>query len=79
VVGFDDVELARYAGLTTVGQPLELSGARAAELLVSSLDGSEISTATHHLPLELVVRDTTAPPDRGRKPAVGSAAGELSG
>jgi DNA-binding LacI/PurR family transcriptional regulator len=61
VVGFDDVELARYAGLTTVAQPLELSGARAAELLLSSLDGSEVSTSRHDLPLELVVRDTTAP------------------
>ena len=36
VVGFDDVELARYAGLTTVAQPLELSGARAAELLLAA-------------------------------------------
>ena len=66
VVGFDDVELARYAGLTTVAQPLELSGARAAELLLASLDGSEISTARHDLPLELVVRGTTAPADPGR-------------
>jgi LacI family transcriptional regulator len=75
VVGFDDVELARYAGLTTVAQPLELSGARAAELLVASLDGRDLSTATHHLPLELVVRDTTAPPRSRDKPAVGSSAG----
>ena len=37
VIGFDDVELARYAGLTTVAQPLEASGARGAELL---LDGA---------------------------------------
>jgi LacI family transcriptional regulator len=71
VVGFDDFELARYAGLTTVAQPLELSGARAAELLLASLDGSEISTARHHLPLELVVRDTTAPAD-GSKIAAGA-------
>ena len=69
VVGFDDVELARYAELTTVAQPLELSGARAAELLLSSLDGSEISTSRHHLPLELVVRDTTAPADESKTEA----------
>ncbi len=62
VVGFDDVELARYAGLTTVAQPLAVSGTKGAELLLASLDGSEISTPRQHLPLELVVRDTTAPP-----------------
>ena len=39
VVGFDDVELARYAGLTTVAQPLEVSGTRGAELLLSALEG----------------------------------------
>jgi len=62
VVGFDDVELARYAGLTTVAQPLAVSGTRGAKLLLSSLEGSEIPTPRQHLPLELVVRDTTAPP-----------------
>src|ERR671916_741155 len=41
VVGFDDVELARYAGLTTVAQPLEVSGTRGAELLLSSLEGTQ--------------------------------------
>ena len=41
VVGFDDVELARYAGLTTVAQPLEISGTRGAELLLTALEGTE--------------------------------------
>jgi DNA-binding LacI/PurR family transcriptional regulator len=82
VVGFDDVELARYAGLTTVAQPLERSGARGAELLLSSLDGGEISTPRQHLPLELVVRGTTAQPRAGIRPiapVAGTAAGEPSG
>jgi LacI family transcriptional regulator len=65
VVGFDDVELARYAGLTTVGQPLELSGARGAELLLSALEGEDVLQARQHLSLELVVRGTTAPPREG--------------
>jgi DNA-binding LacI/PurR family transcriptional regulator len=39
VVGFDDVEVARYARLTTVAQPLEASGALAAELLLDALMG----------------------------------------
>jgi DNA-binding LacI/PurR family transcriptional regulator len=62
VVGFDDVELARYAGLTTVAQPLEVSGSRGAELLLSALEGTESSGPSQHLPLELVVRGTTAAP-----------------
>jgi DNA-binding LacI/PurR family transcriptional regulator len=68
VVGFDDVELARYAGLTTVAQPLAVSGTKGAELLLSSLDGSEIPATRQHLPLELVVRSTTAPPGSGPVP-----------
>jgi DNA-binding LacI/PurR family transcriptional regulator len=69
VVGFDDVELARYAGLTTVAQPLEDSGTRGAELLLAALDGESVPELRQHLRLELVVRGTTAPPpgreDRG--------------
>jgi LacI family transcriptional regulator len=65
VVGFDDVELARYAGLTTVAQPLEASGTRGAEILLSALEGEEVLRAREHLPLELVVRGTTAPPRDG--------------
>ena len=62
VVGFDDVELARYAGLTTVAQPLEDSGTRGAELLLAALDGEGVPELRQHLGLELVVRGTTAPP-----------------
>ena len=62
VVGFDDVELARYAGLTTIAQPLEVSGALGAELLLAALDGRAVPVPRQHLPLELVIRGTTAPP-----------------
>lgn len=65
VVGFDDVELARYAGLTTVAQPLEDSGMKGAELLLSALEGEDVLQARQHLSLELVVRGTTAPPREG--------------
>src|SRR4051794_14715173 len=41
VIGFDDIELARYCGLTTVAQPLEASGARGADLLLEALGGGE--------------------------------------
>ncbi len=61
VVGFDDIELARYAGLTTIAQPLEVSGARGAELLLAAVDGRAVPEPRQRLPLELVIRGTTAP------------------
>jgi DNA-binding LacI/PurR family transcriptional regulator len=67
VVGYDDIELARYAGLTTVAQPLEESGRRGAELLLAALGGTPAKG--RQLPVELVVRATTGPPERrGRSP-----------
>jgi DNA-binding LacI/PurR family transcriptional regulator len=66
VVGFDDIELARWAGLTTVAQPLQESGACGAELLLAALEGAP--ARGRRLPLELVRRTTSAPPGtmRGR-------------
>jgi LacI family transcriptional regulator len=65
VVGYDDIELARYAGLTTVAQPLEESGARGAELLIAALAGER--PAGKQFPVELVARETTGPPGRQRR------------
>jgi len=59
VVGFDDIELARWAGLTTVAQPLEESGACGAELLLAALEGAP--ARGRRLELELVRRTTTGP------------------
>jgi DNA-binding LacI/PurR family transcriptional regulator len=68
VVGFDDIEVARYVGLTTVAQPLEQSGVQGARLLLRALEGAE--RTAQRLALRLVVRSTTAPPsdDRGTTP-----------
>jgi LacI family transcriptional regulator len=62
VVGFDDIEIARYAGLTTVAQPLEESGTRGARLLLGALEGERSSA--ERLALRLVVRRTPAAPPR---------------
>ena len=71
VVGYDDIDLAAPMGLTTVRQPLERSGARAADLMVSAIGapGSSLGAAsgqrTHFdelMDLELVARSTTRPP-----------------
>jgi LacI family transcriptional regulator len=65
VVGYDDIELARYAGLTTVAQPLEESGACGAELLLAALEGT--AAGGRQLPVELVVRSSTAPSSGKRR------------
>ncbi len=57
VVGYDDIELARHAGLTTVAQPLEESGACGAEMLLNALEGRRIHG--RQMPLRLVVRHTS--------------------
>ena len=65
VVGFDDIELAAYVGLTTVRQPLFQSGQLGTRLLLEVLSGEGAPVASpHELPLELVVRTTTAPVGR---------------
>ena len=64
VIGYDDIELARYTGLTTVAQPLDESGALGAELLLAALEGAPASG--RQLTVELVVRDTTGPPSTNR-------------
>ena len=61
VVGFDDIEISAYAGLTTVRQPLFESGRIGAEMLLGALGGElEHHAGTRELPLELVVRETSA-------------------
>ena len=37
VIGYDDIDIAAYSGLTTVRQPLEVSGERGSEILTGAL------------------------------------------
>jgi len=62
VVGFDDLEVAAYVGLTTVAQPLYESGRRGLERLLSLIAGDDAGPLEECLELELKVRRTTAPP-----------------
>jgi DNA-binding LacI/PurR family transcriptional regulator len=62
VIGFDDIEIASYVGLTTVRQPLFESGHRGAELLLGALSGRPPAARVETMPLDLVVRGTTRPP-----------------
>jgi LacI family transcriptional regulator len=66
VIGFDDIEAASYAHLSTVRQPLYDSGMLGARLLLGMLAGTELAPVGETLALELVIRATTAPPQTGR-------------
>jgi len=69
VIGFDDIEVAAYVGLTTVRQPLVLSGQRGAELLLEAISAPQQpqALAAEQLPLELIVRKSTAPPTEAHR------------
>ena len=56
VTGWDDVMAARYAGLTTVRQPMRELGATAARLLDARIEGDRGDARHHVLPTRLVVR-----------------------
>ena len=71
VVGFDDHELARVFGLTTVRQDPEWHGATAGRLLLGLGDDPTPEMAHVVGETRLLVRSTTAPPaviDRARSP-----------
>ncbi len=62
VIGFDDIELAEYLNLTTIRQNLVESGEIGANLLLQMLSGAHTPTQKITLPIELILRQTTAPP-----------------
>ncbi|WP_051425766.1 LacI family DNA-binding transcriptional regulator [Jiangella gansuensis] len=61
VTGWDDVMAARYAGLTTVRQPMRDMGARAARMLDARISGDGSEPRHDVLTTQLVVRRTCGP------------------
>jgi DNA-binding LacI/PurR family transcriptional regulator len=59
LIGFDDVEIAEFCGLTTIRQPLLHSGIRGAELLFGLIEQPTCSQPHQCLPVELIVRGST--------------------
>jgi DNA-binding LacI/PurR family transcriptional regulator len=62
IIGFDDIEMTEHLHLTTIRQPLAETGRRGIELLLRLMDDPGLVTTCEDLPIELVVRQTTAPP-----------------
>jgi LacI family transcriptional regulator len=59
VMGFDDIEIAEFIGLTTIGQPLKAAGQQAVELLLARLAEDERPVQHLELPLTVKQRATT--------------------
>jgi DNA-binding LacI/PurR family transcriptional regulator len=59
VIGYDDLEVAEYLGLTTMRQSLFESGRRGAELLMQAMEGHLIEPLKAEMPVELVVRQSS--------------------
>lgn len=62
VIGYDDVPMAPYLGLTTVHQQLYESGSLAASMLIDLLAGTSLEEESVEVPTEIVIRRSTAPP-----------------
>lgn len=59
IIGFDDIDVAEYLGLTTVRQPLFMSGQRGVDLLLRIIGDENLGPQSEVLPIELVMRGTT--------------------
>ncbi|QJR82291.1 LacI family transcriptional regulator [Alteromonas pelagimontana] len=63
VAGFDDMDVSRYVvpTLTTVAQPAEKIGEKAAEMLISLIQGDTPKSEEVILPFEFIIRESTGP------------------
>ncbi len=59
VIGYDDIEVAEYLGLSTIRQPFFESGVIGVELLLKRIDDPAQPPQRVELPVELVARQTT--------------------
>ncbi|HEY3109980.1 MAG TPA: LacI family DNA-binding transcriptional regulator [Chloroflexota bacterium] len=59
VVGYNDIEIAPFLGLTTVRVPMREMGRRAIDLLLAAIEDPGAPPAQVRLPVELVVRRTS--------------------
>ena len=62
VIGFDNITMSNYTDppLTTVGVEKEYLGRRAMTRLLELVEGTDEMIKTEHVPVELIVRGSTA-------------------
>jgi DNA-binding LacI/PurR family transcriptional regulator len=58
VIGFDDLDMAEYADLTTISQHLDESGRLAVEILIAQIESSSHLPRHVKIPLSLIERNT---------------------
>ena len=58
IVGFDDIEIAEYLGLTTIHQPLFEMGKMACSQLLDKIEDFSLPAKQHTLSTHLVIRET---------------------
>ena len=61
VLGYNDIEVAQYLGLSTMRVPMRAMGQQGVQLLLAALAGPGAAPAHICLPAEVVVRLTTGP------------------
>jgi LacI family transcriptional regulator len=59
IIGFDDIDTARFEELTTVRQHLDESGQMAVEVLLAHINNASRPVQHVHLSLDIVERATT--------------------
>lgn len=59
VLGFDNVDISSYIGLSTVSQNLDMSGKAAAELVLARMREPDIPLVRMNMPLDIIERETT--------------------
>ena len=59
VLGFDNIDISGYIGLSTVSQNLDSSGRVAAELVLARMRNPERPAINLNIPLEIIERETT--------------------
>ena len=59
LVGYDDIEVSRYLGLTTIRQPFFETGVKGVEVLLQAIDHPSTEPCHIELPIELICRRST--------------------
>ena len=62
IVGFNDIELARYYGLTTIRQPIHEMAVAATQRLFERIDDPSLEVLNKQYLPDLIERNTSAPP-----------------
>jgi len=59
IIGYDDIKVAEYLGLSTISQPMYKMGEKAVEQIVQRIENPEQDLLQYVFPTELVKRSST--------------------